>query len=255
MHPVLFSLGPVTLHTYGLFVALGFLAGIFWTRLEAVWRGQEPEPILDLAFIVLLAAIAGARLFYVIIYPEQFADDLLSIFMIWNGGLVFYGGFVTALIAVWIYLKKKEMPVWEVGDILAPGLALGHGIGRMGCFFAGCCYGKTCDLPWAVQFADPMSLAPTGMLLHPSQLYSVLGNLLLFVLLLSLKRFMRFSGQLFWIYVGLYGLMRSFLERFRGDPRGDVVWGLLSVSQFIGLLLFVFSLSMLLVLSRKRNAP
>lgn len=131
---------------------------------------------------------------------------------------------------------------------MAPSLAIGHSIGRLGCFFAGCCYGKACDLPWAVTFTNPDSLAPIGVPLHPTQLYSALTNLFIFIFLCFFRGRKKFDGQLFWIYVLLYGVARSILEIFRGDFRGEPVFGILSVSQTIGCIMAVFAVVMLIYL-------
>lgn len=118
---------------------------------------------------------------------------------------------------------------------MAPSIAVGHFFGRMGCFFAGCCYGRVCDFPWSVKFTHPDSLAPIGIPLHPTQLYSSLNNLMIFIVLWYFRRRKKYDGQLFLIYVSLYGITRSFLEVFRGDDRGDFLFEILSVSQVLGL--------------------
>lgn len=247
MHPVLFQIGPVAIFTYGLFVALGVVAWMFISKKEAIRLGQDEGPITDLCFYIVLSAMVGARLFYVAVNPGIFLDDPLEIFKIWNGGLVFYGGFIAAALVAMGYLKKRRIPIWQTADVLSPGLAAGHVLGRVGCFFAGCCYGKTCELPWAVTFSDPQSLAPLGMPLHPSQLYEVINNLVIFCVLWLLRRRKTFEGQVFWIYLLMYGITRTVLEIFRGDPRGLFFDGNLSVSQIIGIALAVFAMVMLRV--------
>lgn len=236
MHPILFKIGNISLYTYGLFVALGFLTALGIARLEAKRLGENPTHILDLGFYMLIAAIVGARLFFLAVNPEVISESLLAVFQIWRGGLVFYGGFIAALVTAIVFVRKIRVPFFRVADMFAPGLAAGHAVGRIGCFFAGCCYGKSCDLPWAVVFRDPLSLAPIGVHLHPTQLYSVAGNLAVFGFLWWFRKRSRYTGQLFWHYVLLYGLTRAFLELFRGDPRGFILDGV-SVSQGIGLVL------------------
>lgn len=251
MYPILFKLGNFTIHTYGFFVATGFLAGIFLAKHEANRVGEDSEKITDLCFYVLIAAIIGSRIFYVLTNLKYFAAEPLDVFKIWNGGLVFYGGFIAALIVLLVYLKKHGMPLWKILDIAAPSLALGHFFGRLGCFSAGCCYGKLSDLPWAVTFSNPDSLAPLGVPLHPTQLYSAANNLIVFGFLFFFKRVKKFEGQLFWIYVLLYGITRSIIEIFRGDPRGGVLFGILSVSQTIGAAMSIIAVFMLVVLGRR----
>jgi phosphatidylglycerol:prolipoprotein diacylglycerol transferase len=195
----------------------------------------------------------GSRVLYVIINWTTFSNDPIEIIRIWHGGLVFYGGFIGAcLVALW-YLRKHDLSLWNTADILAPSIALGQFIGRLGCFFAGCCYGKPCDLPWAVTFSDFDSLAPTGVPLHPTQLYASINGLVIFLFLLFLRRRKSFEGQLFWVYVLLYGVSRSFIEVFRGDERGVIIEGLVSTSQFIGIIMAGVAVVMLWMLRARHG--
>jgi len=251
MFPVLLKIGPISIFTYGFFIAVGFLAGIFLATKEAKRLGEDHEKIMDLCFYVLIAAILGSRLFYVATSPGMFLRDPVEILKIWNGGLVFYGGFIAALVTGVIFLKIKNIPVLKTADIMAPSIALAHFFGRIGCFFAGCCYGKYCDLPWAVTFNHSDSLAPTGIPLHPTQLYEALCNLGIFLFLFFCSKRKKYDGQIFWMYVLLYGITRSVIETFRGDFRGDYIFGNLSVSQVIGGLMAVISVVMLLIQSRR----
>jgi phosphatidylglycerol:prolipoprotein diacylglycerol transferase len=251
MFPVLLKVGPVSIFTYGFFIAVGFLAGIYLAVREARRLGEEPEIIMDLCFYILVAAIIGSRLFYVATNPGMFLDDPVEILKIWNGGLVFYGGFIAALVTGIIYLKIKNIPVWKTADIMAPSISLAHFFGRIGCFFAGCCYGKYCDLPWAVTFSNPDSLAPQGLPLHPTQLYSALNNLAIFLILFFFRKRKKYDGQLFWLYVLMYGITRLFIEIFRADFRGEFFYGIFSVSQVVGVIMAVVSLIMLSILRRR----
>ncbi|MCP4117833.1 MAG: prolipoprotein diacylglyceryl transferase [Desulfobacteraceae bacterium] len=251
MHPVLFKIGGITLYTYGLFVGLGFLVAVWLTNRRAATRGIAAEKISDLFFVVLVASILGARLFYVVLNLSEFTSDPLNIVKIWNGGLVFYGGFITALVTAMAWVKKQGLDLWNTADLLAPPIALGHAVGRLGCLFAGCCYGRECHLPWAIEFHNPDSLAPLGVYLHPTQVYSVLSNLSIFLILLMIDGKKGFKGRVFWSYILLYGLFRSFIEMFRGDFRGDFFLEILSVSQTIGIMMSVFAAFMLVRLSRQ----
>jgi phosphatidylglycerol:prolipoprotein diacylglycerol transferase len=252
MYPVLFRIGPFALHTYGLFVAMAFLSAIALALRQARREGVDADKILDLCFYVLVAAIVGSRVLYVLVNWPTFMDDPFEIVRIWHGGLVFYGGFIGALITALWYIKRKGLPLLKTVDILAPSMAFGHFVGRIGCFFSGCCYGKTCDLPWAVVFTHAESLAPKGVPLHPVQLYSSLNSLFIFLVLVGLRRIKRFEGQIFWTYVLLYGVTRSILEHFRGDDRGTFLEGMLSTSQLIGLSMAVVAIVMIIIL-RRRN--
>jgi phosphatidylglycerol:prolipoprotein diacylglycerol transferase len=253
MYPTLLHLGKLTIYTYGFFLALGFLAGIFLAKYEAKRVGEDPDKILDLAFYILIAAIVGSRIFYVATNPKIYLDAPLEMFKIWNGGLVFYGGFIAALITALVYMRIKGMPVWKTTDIMAPSLALGQTLGRLGCFFAGCCFGKTCELPWAVTFNHPDSLAPVGIPIHPTQLYSAITNFLIFIFLFSFRKKIKFDGQLLWIYVFLYGITRSIIEMFRDDFRGELVFGVLSISQATGCLMVILAVIMYVILRNKQQ--
>jgi phosphatidylglycerol:prolipoprotein diacylglycerol transferase len=253
LHPILFRIGPFTLHAYGVFVAMAFLMGIGLALKEARRVGEDPNKVLDLAFYMLIASIIGSRILYVLVNWPMFKDDLLEIFRLWHGGLVFYGGFIGAVLTALWYMRLKGLLLWKTADILAPSIAFGQFVGRIGCFFAGCCYGKVCELPWAVTFTHPESLAPKGVPLHPTQLYGSLIALLIFLTLTALKRIKKFEGTLFWTYVLLYGMARSVLEFFRGDDRGMLIQNMISTSQLIGVIMASLAIVMLIVL-RKRHA-
>ncbi len=255
MYPILVKVGPFTLYTYGLMIAIGILVAVMIARLEARRKSMNPDKIADLAFYLVIAGVIGARLFYVATNLNLFLNDPLEILRIWNGGLVFYGAFLTALIVCLVYLKKNRMAIWKTTDIFAPAVAIAHVFGRLGCLFAGCCYGKICDLPWAITFTNPNTLAqPRGVGLHPTQLYDSANNLIIFGILWMLRRRTKFDGQLFWIYMLLYGVNRSIIENFRGDFRGGRLWELFSISQVIGCSMAVLAVVMLYLLSRRNTA-
>ncbi len=247
MYPILLDLGRVKLYTYGLFLALGFITAIWFTKRNARFYGMSDRTVSDIFFTVLLSAIVGARLLYVAINFDAYKDNLLDIFRIWEGGLVFFGGFLFATLAAVVFLKIRHMDIWKTADILAPGLALGHAVGRFGCLFAGCCYGKTCDLPFAISFSHPQSLAPLNVLLHPTQLYMVMSNFILFLVLLAIQKRKRFDGMVFLSYVMLYSVFRAVIEYFRGDFRGDFFFEFLSLSQGIGLMVSCLALGFMII--------
>ncbi len=251
MHPILLEIGSLRLYTYGLFLAIGFITAIWFTKRNARLYGISDQTVSDLFFTILVSAILGARFLYVIINFDDYKANPLEIFQIWNGGLVFFGGFIFATLASVIFLRIKQMDIWKTGDILAPGLALGHSVGRFGCLFAGCCYGKTCDLPIALTFTHPDSLAPLHLPLHPTQLYMVASNFLLFLILLAIQKRKRFNGMVFLSYVMLYSIFRAVVEYFRGDFRGDFFFEFLSMSQGIGLVVSFVALGILIVKLRK----
>jgi len=240
MFPVLLKLGPLTIHTYGFCIALGFLMALMYITRTAKKKHIYPETISDLCFYALICGMLGGRLLYVILEWDTFANDWLEIFRIWNGGLVFYGGFIAALIFIWYYMKTKQLPPLKTLDILAPGVSLAHGFGRIGCFFAGCCYGRTCELPWAVTFTHPLTLARPDVPLHPTQLYSALMNFTIFGLLAFLATRKFKDGTVAIAYLCLYGVGRFLIEFFRGDDRGTFFLTILSPAQWIGIMMIAF---------------
>ena len=235
MYPILFHIGNLNFHTFGLFVALGFMVMMFVSRKYVELVGISPEILNEIFFIILVSALIGARLMYVIINFEAYRGNLLDIFKVWNGGLVFFGGFFSAIPTVAVYLKFKGFNIWKTADILSPGMALGHAVGRLGCFFAGCCHGKVCDLPIAVRFTNPSSLAPLNVNLHPTQIYEVFSNFVLFIILILLLNRKKIDGTVFLTYIMLYSLFRFVIEFFRGDFRGNLFFDFISISQGIGL--------------------
>ncbi|NOY69467.1 MAG: prolipoprotein diacylglyceryl transferase [Deltaproteobacteria bacterium] len=259
MHPILFHFGIFTIYTYGFFIALGVISGITLAKSEAGRIGIDPDKIMDLCFYIILFSIIGARLFYVATNLDFFSHYPIEIIKIWNGGLVFYGGFIAALITAVIVVHIQGLPFSKTADIAGLSVPLGQFLGRLGCLSAGCCYGKACNLPWAITFHNPASLARIGIPLHPTQIYSAVSNLTIFIILFLARKHKRFDGQIFWLYVLMYGVMRSIIEIFRGDFRGAYVFGMLSISQAIGLSMAVLALVMLIVLyirsKRSRRDP
>ena len=250
MFPILIEFGFFKIFTYGLLVATGFLVAILLASSRAEKEGLDSQKVLDLCFYVMVSALLGARLLYVIVEYRYFLDSPLEIFKFWKGGLVFYGGLILGvLISLW-YLKRNQMPMWKTADLLAPSIALGQLIGRWGCFFAGCCYGKKTDVTWGITFTDPRSLAPLEISLHPTQVYLSLNAVFIFIFLMWLSKRKVFDGQILWSYGILYSIGRFLIEYFRGDDRGFPVEQVLSTSQFVGVFIFSFSAFMLLTLYR-----
>lgn len=254
MHPVLFHFGIFTIYTYGFFVAIGVLSGIAMARSEAARLGIDPDRIMDLCFYIIVFAILGARLLYVATNLDFFIHYPIEIIKIWNGGLVFYGGFIAAMVTAIAFIRVYRLPLGRTADVAGLAIPLGHFFGRLGCLSAGCCYGKACSLPWAITFHNPESLARLNVPLHPTQLYSAAANLSIFGILFFMRKRKRFDGQIFWFYVLLYGILRSIIEMFRGDFRGAYIFGVLSISQAIGLCMAAIALVMLAVLyARSRH--
>jgi phosphatidylglycerol:prolipoprotein diacylglycerol transferase len=261
MHPILFeipriefgdwTIGPIPIRLYGLMIGIGFLLGIWLASRQAKKEGIDADRVLDMGVYLLLAAIVGSRLLYVLVNLREFEARPLDVFAIWKGGLVFYGGLIGAVaVGIW-FIRRHRLPLWKTADIFAPYIALGHMFGRFGCFFAGCCYGAPCSGPVCVTFSDPHSLAPVGIALYPTQLFEAGGELMNFLLLLTIYRHRKFDGQVFWLYPALYSILRFIVEFFRGDAaRGVWFGGVISTSQIIAILVFCFSLLMLWRLGR-----
>ncbi len=253
MHPILIKVGPVTIHTYGFFVSLGFFIGLLLAVKQAKKEGISHNKIIDLGFYILLSAILGSRLFFIILNSSHYIKNPLEIFKIWEGGLVFYGGVLLAIPIVILYIKKNSLGIWSTADLFAPSIAIGHALGRLGCFSAGCCYGKTAEsLPWGVVFTDPNCLAPTNIPLHPTQLYESGGEFINFLILLILRKHKSFNGQLFMTYLLLYSVLRFTVEFFRGDVERGFISGNLSISQGISILMFSIAIIGMLVLKKRK---
>ncbi len=238
MFPVLIKLGPLTLHAYGLLVALGFLAAYTLARRRFEHMGLLGHFVDNLTLIAMVGGLFGARLLYFIVDPStHFTSDPMAFFRIWEGGLVYYGGFVGALIALAVTARVKEIPFRVIADGLSAPLLLGQAIGRLGCFAAGCCYGRPTDSIFGVTFTRPDSLAPLGIPLHPTQLYESAGIFLLFGLLLAAERMPKIKrGDSTAFYLIGYGVVRFLIEFFRGDDRGPIAAGF-SPSQLISIVL------------------
>lgn len=246
MYPELIKIGPLTLHTYGVLVAIGFLLALGIALRQAKRQGIPHALIADLGFYILVSAIIGSRVFYVLLNLPYYLRNPIDAFKIWEGGLVFYGGLIFVIPIVMWYVKRKGLDLWAVADISAPSLAVGHAIGRLGCFSAGCCYGAPSDVPWAVTFSDPKGLAPQWIKLHPAQLYESFGEFAIFLILITIRARQSFKGELFWLYGVFYSVLRFIVEFFRGDiERGFIMSGL-SISQALSVILFTVSAIMLI---------
>ena len=225
MFPELINLGPVTIHTYGFFLAVGAALGLWVLGRLAVSSGLNPDRAGNLALIVLVAGLLGSRVVFAALEWESFAGQPWRLIRFWEGGLVFYGGIAAAIPLGLYFMKRWDMPVFKLLDCFAPALALGQAFGRLGCFSAGCCYGQAYDGWCAVTFTDPKTLAPPGIPLHPTQLYSSLELFVIFGLLMLLWARRKFAGQIFFIYGLLHGVSRVIIEQLRGDYRGEPLLG------------------------------
>ena len=260
MHPVLFDLplgrwGSFTVGTYGLFYALGFLLALRLAVAYARKDGIEPGRILDLGIVGLLAGFVGAKLLLYLIDARYYFSEPHRMLENLRSAGVYYGGLGLAVAAGIWYVRRHDLPLGKVADLAAPALALGQAIGRLGCFLAGCCYGRACELPWGVTFTDPRAAeltgVPLGIRLHPTQLYHAAADVFILVVTMRLMRRRRFDGQVFWTWLLLYALLRGIVEIWRGDSaRGLFLDGRLSTSQLISIPVVLVAAFMLWRLGR-----
>jgi len=254
MHPILVGLGPITVYTYGVLLAAAYLFGLQLARVRASARGLDANRILDLGIYIIISALVGAKLLLLVTDFRTFTANPRELLTLARSGGVFYGGLILAVTVALVYIRKVGLPLWTTCDVFAPGIALGHVIGRFGCLFAGCCYGKPTTLPWGITFTDPFAASnvgtPLNQPLHPTQLYEAGAELIILLVLLFTERKGRpFAGRTFWLYMLLYAISRFIIEFYRGDDRGTV--GMFSTSQFISILLAPLAIVMLVYLSRR----
>jgi phosphatidylglycerol:prolipoprotein diacylglycerol transferase len=217
MHRTIIEFGELGIRSYGLALVVAFWLGIELSARLAKKRGLDPVRILDLGLVVLVSSLVGSRLLYVLTHWAEYEHDRMGILRIWEGGLTFYGGLVCGLVFGMLYLRRKGLPVLTVSDLVAPQIALGIAIARVGCFFNGCCFGKESNLPWAVVFpADCQAgWVMPGKHLYPTQIYSALANLVLFVVLRRLLKRGLARGVVFSAFLVSYGSWRFAIDYLR----------------------------------------
>jgi len=247
MFPYLINIGGFKLATYGVLAAAGYLAGALYAGRRAKLAGIKSETYWNLLSAVVIGALLGGKIFYAAIfwkaYGSGFAEPLINILRDFRFGFVFYGGFFGALAAGAWYVRREKIRFLEAADWFAPAIPLGHAIGRLGCFAAGCCYGKPAAF-LAVRFTNPQCLVETNLLgvpLHPVQLYEAAGNFILFLALhfLAKKKLPSREGGLILAYAAGYSVLRFFLEFLRADDRGPFFAGL-SPSQLAAVAALLF---------------
>ena len=208
-HPVLLDLGFLKIYSWGFMVAIAFIVATIISAKEAKRKNINPEKIYSLVTYIIIGAIIGSRIGYLLFNPTSFSD----IFKIWEGGMAFHGGFVGGLLFAFLYVRKNKLNFYDILDTCAPSIPLAQAIGRIGCFLRGCCYGKpvVLNIPWAVDYL--------GAVRHPTQLYSSLALLIIFIFLSKQKYKKNFKGSLFLTYVIIYSVFRFFIEFIRTEPR------------------------------------
>jgi phosphatidylglycerol:prolipoprotein diacylglycerol transferase len=248
MHPVLFEIHGWPIYAYGVLLAAAYLAGLQFAVVRARRHGVDPTRVMDLGIYLIIAALVGAKLMLVLVDVKYFWAQPRELLSVVRAGGVFYGGLIAAfLVGLWL-IRKYRLPLWTTGDLIAPGIALGHVIGRLGCLLAGCCYGRPTTVPWAITFTNPLAAinvgTPLDIPLHPTQLYDAGAELIILVLLLVTERRGKpFAGRTLWLYMVLYAISRFIIEFYRGDERG-ALWGL-STSQIVSVVIVPLGLYML----------
>lgn len=233
MYPIFFKFYSLTFYSYGFFVALGAILGMLYLKYQAPKISLSIKHVYDLVFYSMLGGLIGGRILYVLCNIHEFYQ-FPDVFKVWEGGLIFYGGLSGGLIVCIILFKLWHIPFFAGMDVIMPGAVLAHAVGRLGCLFAGCCYGAKTGLPWGITFTNQYVLAPTGIKLHPTQVYAFLGNVLIFLVLHYRLKTKRFDGDVVLWYMMLYGIFRFLIEFLRADPRGPVLLSL-TLMQYISL--------------------
>jgi phosphatidylglycerol:prolipoprotein diacylglycerol transferase len=266
MHPVLLKFGIFEIRSYGALLAVSFIVGIYVAMRRARRAEIDVNAIVDLSVVVLISSIVGARLLYAFTHLDEFKDDYWAIInpmqkegTVSCSGLIFFGGLLLSIITGFLYVRAKKLPFWKIGDVVAPSIALGVFLTRIGCFLNGCCYGTACALPWGVHFPEN---SPAGFFqqiygyqhIHPSQLYESAWGLVMLAILLLVGRRKRFDGLLLLLTLALYSIERFFVDMTRFyDPESTVhLFGLsASINQVISLALFVAALAVIIFKYRR----
>ena len=228
-------------------VAIAFLVATYVAARRAEKEEVPSQTIFDLGLYILISALLGARIFHALQHPGSYSS-LLDVLKVWEGGLAYYGGFILAFVVGIVYLRRKKLSITKVADIIAPSLVLGVSIGRIGCFLAGCCFGKPTSLPWGLTFPeDSLAWMEIGsQRVHPTQLYSVVSLFSIFIILTILRKYVKFSGQLFLLSVLMYSIHRFFIDFLRYYAPDERI-GSLATSQVMSIVAGVAALVFMIV--------
>ena len=257
MHPTILKIGSFQIHSYGLLLAVAFLVSIQLFVSRGRRRGISEDALHTVALVLLVLAIVGGRGLFVLTHWSDYARDPVGIFRLWEGGLMLYGGYVLAIAGGIYYVRRAKLPLWGVADAAAPAMALGIGIGRLGCFLNGCCFGLPTHSGWGVHFPEGSysTYVFPGEALHPAQLYLAASGILLFLVLLALDRKPRFAGWLFWVGVGTDAVLRFLVDFTRYYDAtsflGNVGRLSFNINQILSAFLLATALVMLRVLARR----
>jgi len=260
MHPELFHLGPLHLRSFGLMIAIAFLAGTWLGAREGRRLGLDEDRLISVVLAAMIAAVLGARLLFVIEHLQDFIREPASLLAVWQGGLTLYGGIAAGTLAGLVAAARLGLPRWVVADALAPSLALGTMFGRVGCFLNGCCYGRPTLLPWGVTFpgGSPAVLEFGNTPVHPSQLYNAAAGLLLFTVMWLVRKRVRPAGVLFWGFIVAFALVRLPIDMTRTYESTAIVLHRpfeLTESQATSLAMALFGVLMILRLRREAAGP
>ncbi|MEP2670063.1 MAG: prolipoprotein diacylglyceryl transferase [Cyclobacteriaceae bacterium] len=252
MHPILFEIGPITIYSYGFFIALGAILGLIYMARQGKKRfGTTYDQSNSLFIYIVVAAYIGGKVFFFFEKPAYYTQHIGQLFS--GNGFVFFGSLLFAIPVMLWFFKRNKIPVLPMLDVMAIVTCIVHGFGRIGCFMSGCCHGKPTDSFLSVIFTNPICQAePLNTPLHPTQLYESAFIFSLMGLLVWISNRKQFDGQLFLIYLILYSIGRSFLEILRGDEeRGFIIQDVLSHSQFISIMVIAVAIYFYVKLKRK----
>ncbi|HKS82118.1 MAG TPA: prolipoprotein diacylglyceryl transferase [Candidatus Acidoferrales bacterium] len=246
MHPILFHLFGLTIYTYGVLVATGVVVGLSFGRSVAPKLGVNPDSFWNMGIYTIIMALVLAKVWLVVSEWDYYSAHLGQIFSFqtFQSGGDFYGGIIGAVLTIVLYSYYQKMPMISVLDVSAAAVPIGHAIGRLGCFAAGCCYGKPTMVPWGITFLDPNAAqiagTPLGVRLHPTQLYESAAEFLNFIIIVVLLKRQSFKGQILGTYFLLYGIERGVIEFFRGDPGRTMLFhDSVSLMQIVSLFLIL----------------
>lgn len=254
MYPIIARFGPITIYSYGMMVAIAFITGIYFARLEASRKGIAPDLVYDLAFFLAIGSLIGARVYYLAFFdPSSLIKNPISVFRIWEGGLAIHGAILGGIIASVLFARSRIMSFWGLADLIAPSVILGQAIGRLGCFLNGCCFGVPTESVFGMVFSDGSlaDIAYHGLAVHPAQLYEMALNLSGFFILWSIRKRVKFKGGLFLIYLMMYSVIRLIVSNLRGDSL--YIWGSnIKIAQAISTVIFVIAL--FIFIKRRKDA-
>ena len=245
----LFTIGKFTVHGYGLMIGIGFILAVLIGGYRTKKLGLSDDDFTNIAICLLVFGFMGGKLLYIIVNFKLFVQDPIA--HLGSEGFVVYGGIIVGIFSIFVYSKIKKLSFLSYMDMMSPAVMINQGLGRVGCFMAGCCHGRPTASRFSVTFTDPNCLAPTGVPLVPTQLISAGFDLAVAAFLFAMQRKVKYRGTISGMYLMLYGVGRFIIEFYRGDlDRGNV--GALSTSQFISIFMVIFAAGYIYVVNKKK---